>query len=193
MNKGGPVLLSEQVAPASSGPRPVPAAWTDDFSNPKLHLEWYQLRTQYTETYKIFNGRLVFRPNVFSLSERDTPAALLRKQKSLNMTFSAELLGFKGSLGPRNRVGISAYLSEFQHQDIGLRGCVNATGMCLYTETRRNGTLDVSSCCKLLGKDAKMIAVLANTAQHHRQARVGPHPAHQGNTADVPTWIQLQG
>ena len=109
------------------------------------------MRTPYTENYKIFNGRLVFRPNVFSLSERDTPAALLRKQKSLNMTFSAEVLGFRGSLGPRNRVGISTYLSEWQHQDIGLRGCVDDTGMCLYTETRRNGTLDVS--VRRMGRD----------------------------------------
>lgn len=143
MNNGGPVLLSEQVSPVSAGSKPVPAPWVDDFSKTKLHPEWYQLRTQYTETYKVLNGRMVFRPNVSSLSERDTPAAILRKQKSLNMTFSAEVLGFEGNLGPRNRVGISAYLSELQHQDIGLRGCVNATGMCLYTETRRNGTIDV--------------------------------------------------
>lgn len=104
---------------------------------------WYQLRTPYTENFKISNGRIGFRPNVFGLGDRDVPAAILRKQTSLNMTFSAELLGFRGQLGPRNRVGVSAYLSEFQHQDIGLRGCVNATGMCLYTELRRNGTVDV--------------------------------------------------
>jgi hypothetical protein len=95
------------------------------------------------DTYNIFTGRMVFCPNVFSLSERDTPAAILCMKRSLNMTFSAEFLGFKENLGPRNRIGISAYLSEHQHQDIGLRGCVNGTGMCLYTRTRRNGMLDV--------------------------------------------------
>jgi beta-xylosidase len=148
INGGDPVLLSEQVEGLKGSPpldeansRPVPPPFVDEFNGDKLHPEWYQLRSPYTENYKIFNGRLVFRPNVFGLSDRDVPAALLRKQKSLNMTFSAELLGFRGELGPRNRIGVSAYLSEHQHQDIGLRGCVNQTVMCLYTETRRNGTL----------------------------------------------------
>ncbi|KAM9879844.1 glycosyl hydrolase family 43 protein [Verticillium dahliae] len=142
LNGGRSVLLSEQVGAKAAGARPVPEPWVDDFSGPELDKSWYQLRTPYTQNYKVFNGRLVLRPNVFGLSDRDTPAALLRKQTSLNMTFSAELLGFKGSLGPRNRIGISSYLSEFQHQDIGLRGCVNATGMCLYAELRRNLTTE---------------------------------------------------
>jgi hypothetical protein len=149
-NGGKPLLLSEPVEPLSgkspsSSTRHVPEPWVDGFDDSELDPSWYQLRTPYTENFKIFNGRLAFRPNVFGLSDRDVPAAILRKQKSLNMTFSAELLGFDGQLGPRNRIGISSYLSEFQHQDIGLRGCVNGTGMCLYTELRRNGTLDVRS------------------------------------------------
>jgi hypothetical protein len=153
-NNGEPLLLSEPVEAAtnktptsssSSRRRPVPAPWTDEFGGSDLDPSWYQLRTPYTENFKVFNGRIVLRPNVFGLGDRDVPAAILRKQTSLNMTFSAELLGFKGQLGPRNRIGVSAYLSEFQHQDIGLRGCANATGMCLYTELRRNGTVDVSS------------------------------------------------
>ncbi|KAB5575338.1 glycosyl hydrolase [Coniochaeta sp. 2T2.1] len=151
-NGGEPVLLSEPVVGAAastdgtqtsnSSSRAVPTPWTDEFGGSDLDPSWYQLRMPYTENFKVFNGRVVFRPNVFGLGDRDVPAAILRKQTSLNMTFSAELLGFKGQLGPRNRVGISAYLSEFQHQDIGLRGCVNARGICLYTELRRNGTVD---------------------------------------------------
>jgi hypothetical protein len=83
---------------------------------------------------------LRFSPNVFSLSDRDTPAAILRKQKSLNMTFSATLLPASGSLGYLQSIGISAYLSEFQHQDTGIRGCVNQTGMCFYSTLLMNGT-----------------------------------------------------
>ncbi|KAI8680804.1 hypothetical protein LRP88_04421 [Fusarium phalaenopsidis] len=138
-NKGNPILLSEQVGP-KVGHRRVPPKWVDDFSTKKLDPSWYQLRTPYTKNYDLKEGRLVLKPNVFGLSDRDTPAALLCKQKSLNMTWSAELSGFRGNLGPRNRIGISSYLSEFQHQDIGIRGCVNQTGMCIYTELNKNGT-----------------------------------------------------
>ncbi|VUC35198.1 unnamed protein product [Clonostachys rosea] len=139
---GEPVLLSDQVPPVLEGQRQVPEPWVDDFSRPTLRPEWYQLRTPYTKNYEILNDGLFLHPNVFNLDDRDVPAALLKKQTSLNMSFSAELLGFKGELGPRNKVGISAYLSEFQHQDIGLGGCINATGMCLYAETRMNNTVD---------------------------------------------------
>ncbi|KLO94696.1 putative xylan 1,4-beta-xylosidase [Fusarium fujikuroi] len=138
-NQGDPVLLSKQIKP-EVGPRQVPRQWVDDFSRTNLDPSWYQLRVPYTKNYKLEKGKLVLKPNVFGLSDRDTPAALLRKQKSLNMTFSAELSSFKGDLGPRNRIGISSYLSEFQHQDIGVRGCVNATGICIYTELNKNGT-----------------------------------------------------
>ncbi|RSM03812.1 hypothetical protein CEP52_007196 [Fusarium oligoseptatum] len=122
------------------GRRRAPPKWVDNFSTKKLDPSWYQLRTPYTKNYDLKTGRLVLKPNVFGLSDRDTPAALLRKQKSLNMTWSAELSSFRGNLGPRNRIGISSYLSEFQHQDIGIRGCVNQTGMYIYTELNKNGT-----------------------------------------------------
>ncbi|KAF5702853.1 xylan 1 4-beta-xylosidase [Fusarium mundagurra] len=138
-NQGDPVLLSKQIKP-DVGPRQVPRQWVDDFSHAKLDSSWYQLWVPYIKNYKLQKGKLVLKPNVFDLSDRDTPAALLRKQKSLNMTFSAELSSFKRNLGPRNKIGISSYLSEFQHQDIGIRGCVNATGICLYTELNKNGT-----------------------------------------------------
>ncbi|KAI9150888.1 Non-reducing end alpha-L-arabinofuranosidase [Paramyrothecium foliicola] len=140
-NNGNPILLSEQVGPKSTQNSSTPASVVETFSNCReLRPDWYQLRTPYTKTYDLVKTGLILRPNVFSLSDRDTPSALLRKQKSLNMTFSAELLGFNGILGPRNEVGISAYLSEFQHQDIGVRGCVNATGMCIFTRLWKNQT-----------------------------------------------------
>lgn len=88
------------------------------------------------------NG-ITFKPNVFGLSDRDTPAAILRKQTSLNMTFSAQLLPTKSGLGYGETVGISAYLSELQHQDIAVSGCVNSTGMCIFTRLTTNSTLQV--------------------------------------------------
>ncbi|KAL7946944.1 glycoside hydrolase family 43 protein [Trichoderma barbatum] len=139
-NGGKPILLSEEVGPVT-GKRRIPHPFVEDFSHEEIDSGWYQLRTPYTRNYKVHKGSLELRPNVFSLSDRDTPAALLRKQKSLNMTFSAELLGFSGILGPRNQVGISSYLSEFQHQDIGVTACANVTGLCIYTELRQNQTV----------------------------------------------------
>lgn len=153
LNNGKPITLSEQVGP-KTGRRQAPRRWMDTFSKPKLDSSWYQLRTPYTKAYSLDQCSLKLNPNVFGLSDRDTPAALLRKQKSLNMTFTAELSPFKRELGPRNRIGISSYLSEFQHQDIGVRGCVNTTGMCIYTELRRNTTTDVSTYISQLSSTA---------------------------------------
>ncbi|KAK4062348.1 CAZyme family GH43 [Trichoderma harzianum] len=138
-NDGKPILLSEEVGP-KTGKRRILPPFVDNFSSQKLDSEWYQLRTPYTRNFKVHKGSIELRPNVFSLSDRDTPAALLRKQKSLNMTFSAELLGFNKTLGPKNQVGISSYLSEFQHQDIGVTACANTTGLCIYTELWQNQT-----------------------------------------------------
>ncbi|OJJ55363.1 hypothetical protein ASPSYDRAFT_60351 [Aspergillus sydowii CBS 593.65] len=145
-NNGEPILLNTDPKPTS--PRPP---FVDAFSNRTLHPSWYQLRTPYQETYTLRrNGisdsaGLVLQPNVFSLSDRDVPAALLRKQTSLNTTFSATLLPFKepGALGVKQSVGISAYLSELQHQEIGVTGCKDDAGMmCIYTELTNNGTTE---------------------------------------------------
>jgi hypothetical protein len=158
LNGGKPILLSESFGKTQDQTYP-PLYFKDNFTSSNLDPGWSQLRIPYTENFK--SGTLqtpgkpfavrhdtthgiTFSPNVFSLSDRDTPAAILRKQKSLNMTFSATLLPTKGSLGYLQSVGISVYLSEFQHQDIGIRGCINQTGMCLYSTLLMNGTSMVS-------------------------------------------------
>jgi hypothetical protein len=57
------------------------------------------------------------------------------------MTFSATLLPTtNGTLGYLQSIGISSYLSEFQHQDIGIRGCAYNTGLCFYSSLLMNGT-----------------------------------------------------
>lgn len=154
LNDGKPILLSESFGSTPDQKYP-PSAFRDTFSDSKLDPHWYQLRIPYTKNYELGNTRrwkqshtignshqsgIRLFPNVFSLSDRDTPAAIFRKQKSLNMTFSATLLPANGSLGYRQSVGISVYLSEFQHQDIGIRGCVDETGMCVYSTLMMNST-----------------------------------------------------
>ncbi|KAL3462055.1 glycosyl hydrolase [Aspergillus heterothallicus] len=137
-NNGNPIVLND-----ASGLKPIPSPFVDTFSKSKLDASWYQLRTPYAKTYTIQKG-LILHPNVFSLSERDVPAAILRKQTSLNMTFSATLMPIKSALGPRQTIGISAYLSELQHQDIGISGCARRKGLCIYTWLLNNGTAEHS-------------------------------------------------
>ncbi|KAJ5962071.1 hypothetical protein N7501_007012 [Penicillium viridicatum] len=145
LNEGKPILLNDPQKPGLSSIALAP--FQDNFDKPALDPSWYQLRTPYGQAYTLDHkdpsGGVVFDANVFSLSDRDVPAAILRKQRSLNMTFSADILPFDGILGPDQTVGISAYLSELQHQDIGLTGCKNSTGMCIYTSFLNNGTTKV--------------------------------------------------
>lgn len=157
LNSGEPILLSASFGTAPDQSKPQD--FVDTFSKKSLDPSWYQLRIPYTQNFRLGASKskhackgsgLTFVPNVFSLSERDTPAAILRKQTSLNMTFSARLLPTNGSLNYRQSVGISAYLSEFQHEDIGVKGCTNHTGLCLYSQLRMNTTTSVSIAILLL-------------------------------------------
>jgi hypothetical protein len=141
LNNQKPILLSDDIGPPSSKQRGTPAIFRDDFTSKKLNKGWYQLRTPYSSNFELNGGGVIFKPNVFGLGDRDTPAALLRKQKSLNMTFSATISPTSGTLGPKMTVGISAYLSEFQHQDIGVTGCLNSTGLCIYSSMLKNTTI----------------------------------------------------
>lgn len=157
LNNGNPIMLSESI-PGIPAQKPEVQPFEDNFCGESLDISWYQLRIPYTENYVLRSQSykspnspdshrqcgVILKPNVFGLSDRDTPAALLRKQKSLNMTFSATLLPSNGSLGYRQTVGISAYLSEWSHQDIGVKGCTNSTALCIYSQLILNGTTMVS-------------------------------------------------
>ncbi|KAJ5974407.1 hypothetical protein N7481_011617 [Penicillium waksmanii] len=144
VNGREPIRLSQSFGNTTDQVSP-PKPFTDNFDRANLDPSWYQLRIPYTKNFEIkkndANG-ITFKPNVFGLSDRDTPAAILRKQKSLNMTFSAQLLPTKSGLGYGETVGISAYLSELQHQDIAVSGCVNSTEMCIFTRLMMNGTVE---------------------------------------------------
>lgn len=143
MNDGKLVLMSQSYdyAPDQIWP---PPPFEEKFEGKELAPYWYQLRTPYTKNYQLGaetgdGAGLILVPNVYTLSDRDSPAAVLRKQISVNMTFTATLLPTDKALGPWESVGISAYTTEANHQDIGLRGCANATGMCLFTDSTING------------------------------------------------------
>ncbi|KAF9893446.1 hypothetical protein FE257_010758 [Aspergillus nanangensis] len=148
VNGGNPILLSQSFGSVADQKAP-PTPFIDMFDKPSLGPSWYQLRTPYTKGFHLQNGHkkgrgngITFKPNVFGLGDRDTPAAVLRKQKSLNMTFSAQLLPTQSGLGYGETIGISAYLSELQHQIIGVSGCLNSTGMCIFTQIMMNSTTE---------------------------------------------------
>lgn len=135
MNNGEPVLLSQRYPEYGPDRQDPPKPYEDGFSGRKLKNTWYQLRTPYDETFSVKKGKgVVFAPTPYTLSDRDSPAAILRKQKSINMTFEATLIPTNKGLGPYQSVGISAYTSELAHQDIGFRGCANTTGLCVFVD-----------------------------------------------------------
>ncbi|KAI8941895.1 hypothetical protein NX059_000009 [Plenodomus lindquistii] len=154
MNGGKPLLMSQSFDYARDQTWPPPSL-RDTFEGPELSPHWYQLRTPYTENYRLAPGGGVhLLPNVFTLSDRDTPAALLRKQLSINMTFSATLLPTNKTFVQWETIGVSAYQSEANHQDIGVRGCntslltpdfypganlyANSSSLCLFTSSTIN-------------------------------------------------------
>ncbi|KAF4967822.1 hypothetical protein FZEAL_10482 [Fusarium zealandicum] len=139
MNNGEFVLLSQSYDYGPDVEYP-PKPYQDDFEEPELRSSWYQLRSPYSTTYrkKSEGNGVVLLPNVYTLSDRDTPSAILRKQQSINMTFTASLLPTDKGLGPHQSVGISAYASEMAHQDIGVRGCGLSPGLCIFVDMTVN-------------------------------------------------------
>lgn len=153
VNDGKRVLLSQSYdyGPTPDYPR---EPFEDRFDGTELRNDWYQLRTPYTQNYYMkkagspFAKRevgasassnctrgVVLVPNVFTLTDRDTPAALLRKQISVNMTFSATLLPTDAPLGRNSSVGVTVYAFEGAHQEIGVRGCLGRTGQCIFVDS----------------------------------------------------------
>ncbi|RSL81765.1 hypothetical protein CEP52_017130 [Fusarium oligoseptatum] len=139
MNNGDYVLLSQSYDYGPNATYP-PKSYEDCFEDSELRASWYQLRSPYSKTYRLKSkGKgVVLLPNVYTLSDRDTPSAILRKQQSVNMTFSATLLPTKKGLGPYQSVGLSAYSSELAHQDLGVRGCAHSTGLCIFVDITTN-------------------------------------------------------
>lgn len=195
-NDGKPILLSENIGKLPDAKKKKSSI--EKFNRSSLDPSWYQLRDKYTQNYHIDDDGLVLQPNVFGLSDRDSPAALLRKQTSLNMTFSARLRNFKQSLGPLQSVGVSVYLSEFEHQDLVIRGCFNTTGNCLFTTIITNATSTVISPLSHIAKPLFVFIILTRRflravdyclpAQLHHAGRY--HDAYLGISACLSPWLQ---
>lgn len=149
VNGGDPVFLSQNYdyGPDIEYPK---EPFEDEFEGKELNIHWYQLRSPYTKNFYLKKGGkpcrkreiasnstsgVVLIPNVFTLTDRDTPAAILRKQTSVNMTFTATLLATDAPLGTNTSVGITAYAFEGAHQEIGVRGCLGSSGQCIFVDS----------------------------------------------------------
>ena len=188
VNDGKPVLLSDFVdgLPTKDKPNEV----SHHFQGDLQAKGWYNLRTPYVPVYSqgsragcgfsaemerrmdamadnTSDSGLILCPNVYTLSDRDVPAAILRKQTSLNMTFSARTLGLPQELPDRGAIGISAYLSESVHHDIGVSNCANSTGLCVYTLLYRNGTEQRHEVNLDLGEDRQVDLIIRAEPQQY--------------------------
>jgi beta-xylosidase len=142
VNGGSFILPSQEydLGPTVRYPRPP---FEDEFRGGALGPSWYQLRSPYTSNFRLgsaSNGSLVLNPNPYTFGERDTPAAVLRKQTSVNMTFAATLLATDDALGKDQAVGVAVYSSEKTHQVLAVRGCANTTAatQCLRVDSAVN-------------------------------------------------------
>ncbi|KAF6836437.1 xylan -beta-xylosidase [Colletotrichum plurivorum] len=130
--EGWPVFNNnEPIAEYSSGvlyDLERPQVWRDDFDGGLVDKSYYYLRTPYKD-FKDFEtspGKLGIRGNVYTLNDRETPAALLRKQVDINTTFSTEVSSFSPE-NWRQEAGASVYLSIHYHNEVAV-AYSNATG-----------------------------------------------------------------
>ncbi|KAL2214446.1 family 43 glycosyl hydrolase [Sarocladium strictum] len=98
-----------------------PKKWRDDFEGGFVDKEYYTARTPYKEfrDFESVPGKLRLHGTVHDLSNRETSAAVFRKQKDLNVTFSTELSAFE-PLDQRQEAGATIYLNIHYHNEVAV-------------------------------------------------------------------------
>ncbi|KAF3315975.1 hypothetical protein TWF173_002756 [Orbilia oligospora] len=102
--------------------KPRPKVWQDHFWNGEYNgfadRRYYTQRTptKAFHSFKARKGWLRLYGNVYTLSDRQTPAMFLRKQEDINTVFNTELEFYPTSA--RHKAGVTAFLSTWLHQDI---------------------------------------------------------------------------
>ncbi|KAH8149830.1 uncharacterized protein LAJ45_05982 [Morchella importuna] len=97
-----------------------PKKWRDDFSGKLGDKGYYTPRTPYKKFYSLDErpGWLRIKGNPYTLSDRETPATLMRKQVDLGTVWSSEL-DFKPT-NPRHEAGVTIFLSIHYHNEIAI-------------------------------------------------------------------------
>jgi beta-xylosidase len=117
-----------------------PKKWRDDFSGGKLaDKAYYFARTPYKAFHNLEArpGFLRLHGNPYTLSDRETPAALFRKQVDLETVWMTEL-----DFHPKtiyHEAGASVYLSVWFHNEIAVTVHPNNTAQRVVTVKTRTG------------------------------------------------------
>ncbi|KAI3558011.1 glycosyl hydrolase family 43 [Colletotrichum abscissum] len=114
-----------------------PKIWRDDFEGGLTDEAYYYTRTPYKgfTDFESSPGKLRIRGNVYTLNDRETPAALLRKQVDINTTFSTEVSSFSPASW-RQEAGASVYLSIHYHNEVAITYSNDTGRRCIVTHTR---------------------------------------------------------
>ncbi|KAF3936558.1 Beta-xylosidase [Dactylella cylindrospora] len=99
--------------------KPRPKYFIDDFSKGRFaDKKYYTQRTPYKafHSFTARKGWLRLRGNVYTPSDRETPAMFLRKQEDINTIFSTEIDFYPTS--KYHKAGVTSFLSVWIHQDI---------------------------------------------------------------------------
>ncbi|KAG8742352.1 hypothetical protein FRC10_001633 [Ceratobasidium sp. 414] len=117
----------------------TPTTWKDrDFED----KNYYTVRTPY-KPFHTFpkSGGLSLRGNVYTLNDRETPAAFFRKQSEVSTIFSTKLTFSPNST--RHEAGATIYLSIHYHNEIGITISPNSNKTAIFATTR-SGELAVA-------------------------------------------------
>nr|XP_031859688.1 uncharacterized protein CI109_004963 [Kwoniella shandongensis]KAA5526760.1 hypothetical protein CI109_004963 [Kwoniella shandongensis] len=104
------------------------SSFHDSYDSDKLDESYYYLRTPYAPIYSLTArpGYLRLHGTPISLGDRDTPSILLRKQTAFNQLFETSLEFEPDS--PKQEAGMTAFYSDFFHQDIAVTQCPSGNG-----------------------------------------------------------------
>lgn len=117
-----------------------PQLWRDDFTGHTLKDKgYYTARTPYKPFHSLDArpGWLRLRGNPYTLSDRETPAALFRKQVDLETVWSTEL-DFQPTAA-RHEAGATIYLSIWYHNEIAVTLHPNDTSRRVVVARTRSG------------------------------------------------------
>lgn len=123
-----------------------PASWQDDFDGDFVDKDYYYLRTPYKEfrDFESAPGKLRLHGNSYTLSHRETPAAVLRKQVDLNTTFSTELSAFDPK-DSRQEAGATIFLSLHYHNEVAVTRSSESGNRAIVVHTRTGPEASLNS------------------------------------------------
>lgn len=98
---------------------------------------------RYKSFHQFVNGGLRLFGNVYTLSDRETPAAFFRKQEDLSVVFSTQL-NFSPT-SSRHEAGITVFLSIWYHNEVGITLHPETNARTVFVTTRTGPDVDVTT------------------------------------------------